>query len=64
MAKAGCYHAGSNGQGHAKRFNGGRTRQGRIMVKYMGDNLGCPDMVEGAKWPGDLDVTILSPYWL
>ncbi len=54
MAKAGATHVVVMARAHEETIkcvvNAGRD----FGVKVMGDNLGCPDMVEAAKWLEDL----------
>jgi 3-hexulose-6-phosphate synthase/6-phospho-3-hexuloisomerase len=54
MAKAGATHVVVMARAHAETIkcvvNAGRD----FGVKVMGDNMVCPDMVEGAKWLEDL----------
>src|SRR5882762_10147837 len=54
MAKAGATHVVVMARAHAETIKC-VVKAGRDFgVKVMGDNLGCPDMVEAAKWLEDL----------
>jgi len=54
MAKAGATHVVVMARAHAETIKV-VVRAGRDYgVKVMGDNLGCPDMVEGARWLEEL----------
>src|ERR1700709_754204 len=54
MAKAGATHVVVMARAHEETLRC-VVKAGRDMgVKVMGDNLGCPDMVYGAKWLEDM----------
>ena len=54
MAKAGATHVVVMARAHAETIQI-IVQAGRDFgVKVMGDNLGCPDMVEGARWLEEL----------
>lgn len=50
MAKAGATHVVVMARAHAETIKVVVQAGKDYGVKVMGDNLGCPDMVEGAKW--------------
>ena len=54
MAKAGATHVVVMARAHAETIKVVVQAGKDFGVKVMGDNLGCPDMVEGAKWLEDL----------
>lgn len=54
MAKAGATHVVVMARAHAETIKVVVQAGKDYGVKVMGDNLGCPDMVEGAKWLEDL----------
>jgi 3-hexulose-6-phosphate synthase/6-phospho-3-hexuloisomerase len=54
MAKAGATHVVVMARAHAETIKVVVQAGNDYGVKVMGDNLGCPDMVEGAKWLEDL----------
>ncbi|MCK0145550.1 orotidine 5'-phosphate decarboxylase [Arenibacter sp. F26102] len=54
MAKAGATHVVVMARAHAETIKVVVKAGKDYGVKVMGDNLGCPDMVEGAKWLEDL----------
>lgn len=54
MAKAGATHVVVMARAHEETIKCVVKAGGDHGVKVMGDNLGCPDMVEGAKWLEDL----------
>lgn len=54
MAKAGATHVVVMARAHAETVKVVVQAGKDYGVKVMGDNLGCPDMVEGAKWLEDL----------
>ncbi len=54
MAKAGATHVVVMARAHAETVKVVVQAGKDYGVKVMGDNLGCPDMVAGAKWLADL----------
>ena len=54
MAKAGATHVVVMARAHAETIKVVVQAGKDYGVKVMGDNLGCPDMLEGAKWLEDL----------
>lgn len=54
MAKAGATHVVVMARAHEETIKVVVQAGKDYGVKVMGDNLGCPDMVEGAKWLEDL----------
>ena len=54
MAKAGATHVVVMARAHAETIKVVIQAGKDYGVKVMGDNLGCPDMIEGAKWLEDL----------
>ncbi|RTE51741.1 D-arabino 3-hexulose 6-phosphate aldehyde lyase [Arenibacter aquaticus] len=54
MAKAGATHVVVMARAHAETVKVVVQAGKDYGVKVMGDNLGCPDMVSGAKWLADL----------
>ena len=54
MAKAGATHVVVMARAHAETIKVVVQAGKDYGVKVLGDNLGCPDMVEGAKWLEDL----------
>jgi 3-hexulose-6-phosphate synthase/6-phospho-3-hexuloisomerase len=54
MAKAGATHVVVMARAHAETVKVVVQAGKDYGVKVMGDNLACPDMVEGAKWLEDL----------
>lgn len=54
MAKAGATHVVVMARAHAETIKVVVQAGKDYGVKVMGDNLGCPDMVQGAKWLEDL----------
>ena len=54
MAKAGATHVVVMARAHAETIKVVVQAGKDYGIKVMGDNLGCPDMVEGAKWLEDL----------
>jgi 3-hexulose-6-phosphate synthase len=50
MAKAGATHVVVMARAHAETIKCVVKAGGDFGAKVMGDNLGCPDMVEAAKW--------------
>ena len=54
MAKAGATHVVVMARAHAETIKVVVQAGKDYGVKVMGDNLGCPDMVAGAKWLEDL----------
>ncbi len=54
MAKAGATHVVVMARAHAETIKVVVQAGRDYGVKVMGDNLGCPDMVEGARWLEDL----------
>ena len=54
MAKAGATHVVVMARAHAETIKVVVQAGKDYGVKVMGDNLGCPDMIEGAKWLEDL----------
>src|SRR6478609_7396929 len=54
MAKAGATHVVVMARAHEETIKCVVKAGVDHGVKVMGDNLGCPDMVEGAKWLEDL----------
>ena len=54
MAKAGATHVVVMARAHAETIKSVVRAGHDFGVKVMGDNLGCPDMVEAAKWLEEL----------
>ncbi|MCC5908682.1 MAG: orotidine 5'-phosphate decarboxylase [Balneolaceae bacterium] len=54
MAKAGATHVVVMARAHEETIHCVVQAGKDFGVEVMGDNLGCPDMVEGAKWLEDL----------
>lgn len=54
MAKAGATHVVVMARAHAETIKVVVQAGRDYGVKVMGDNLGCPDMVEGARWLEEL----------
>jgi 3-hexulose-6-phosphate synthase len=54
MAKAGATHVVVMARAHEETIKCVVKAGKDYGIKVMGDNLGCPDMVEGAKWLEDL----------
>lgn len=54
MAKAGATHVVVMARAHAETIKVVVQAGKDFGIKVMGDNLGCPDMVEAAKWLEDL----------
>lgn len=54
MAKAGATHVVVMARAHAETIKVVVQAGKDFGVNVMGDNLGCPDMVEGARWLEDL----------
>ena len=54
MAKAGAPHVVVMARAHEETIKVVVKAGKDYGIKVMGDNLGCPDMVEGAKWLEDL----------
>jgi 3-hexulose-6-phosphate synthase len=54
MAKAGATHVVVMARAHAETIKVVVRAGHDYGVKVMGDNLGCPDMVEGARWLEEL----------
>ena len=54
MAKAGATHVVVMARAHAETIKVVVQAGRDYGVKIMGDNLGCPDMVEGARWLEEL----------
>ena len=54
MAKAGATHVVVMARAHAETIKIVVQAGRDFGVKVMGDNLGCPDMVEGARWLEEL----------
>jgi len=54
MAKAGASHVVVMARAHAETIKAVVRAGHDFGVKVMGDNLGCPDMVDAAKWLEEL----------
>lgn len=54
MAKAGATHVVVMARAHAETIKCVVNAGADFGAKVMGDNLGCPDMIEAAKWLEDL----------
>src|SRR6476646_10810068 len=54
MAKAGATHVVVMARAHAETIKCVVKAGADFGAKVMGDNLGCPDMIEAAKWLEDL----------